>query len=85
MSLELLNAHQTSNGIAVMFATDRGIERLEGSCDEITRLAAVMSQIAVLAPLSGDKCEWLEEVAVGDAIVKFGLNDGQGRVRILRP
>ena len=29
MSLELLEAHETDNGMAVTFATERGIERLE--------------------------------------------------------
>src|SRR5947209_791591 len=42
MSLELIEAHETGRGtIAVTFATERGVELLEGSCEEIARLAAV--------------------------------------------
>ena len=39
MSLELLDACETDEGIAVTFATERGLERLEGSPAEIARLA----------------------------------------------
>jgi hypothetical protein len=85
MSLELLDAHQTTDGIAVTFVTERGIEPLEGSCDEVARLAHVMQQVGALASLNEEESVWLEEVAVGDAVVKLGLNPGrQARVRILR-
>lgn len=85
MSLELLDAHQTTDGISVTFATERGIEPLQGSCDEVARLARVMQQVGALASLNEQESVWLEEVAVGDAVVKLGLNPGrQARVRILR-
>ena len=85
MSLELLDAHQTDRGISVTFATDRGIEPLEGTCDEVARLARVMQQVGALAALNESEYVWLEEVAVGEAIVKLGLKPGrQARVRIIR-
>jgi hypothetical protein len=86
MSLELLSAERTAGGIAATFATERGIERLEGSCDEVARLAEVMHQVCALAPLNHGDHVWLEDVAVGDAIVRLGLgNAGDARLRILRP
>jgi len=85
MSLELLEAHQTVDGIAVTFATERGIEPLEGTCDEIARLATVMQQVGALASINEDEQVWLEQVVVGNAIVHLGLNPGrQARVRIVR-
>jgi hypothetical protein len=39
MSLELLDACETAEGLAVTFATDRGLEPLEGSPDELADLA----------------------------------------------
>jgi hypothetical protein len=85
MSLELLEAHQTAEGIAVTFATERGIEPLEGTCDEIARLATVMQQVSALASINDDERVWLEQVVVGNATVHFGLNPGrQARVRIIR-
>jgi hypothetical protein len=85
MSLELLDAHQTARGISVTFATDRGIEPLEGSCEEVARLARAMQQIGALAALNEHEQAWLEEVTVGEAIVKLGLKPGrQARVRIIR-
>lgn len=85
MSLELLDAHQTADGIAITFVTERGIEPLEGSCQEVARLARVMQQVGALAALNDTEQVWLEEVAVGEAIVKLGLKPGrQARLRILR-
>lgn len=85
MSLELLDAHETENGIAITFVTERGIEALEGSCDEVARLATVMQQVGALASLNEQEQVWLEDVTVGDAVVKLGLNPGrQARVRIVR-
>ena len=85
MSLELIEARETENGIAVTFVTERGLEPLEGSCDEIARLATVMQQVSTLALLNEDERVWVDEVTVGDAIVKLGLNPGrQGRVQIVR-
>ena len=85
MSLELIGARETAGGIAVTFLTERGIEPLEGSCDEIARLATVMQQVSALAGLNENERVWIDEVAVGDAIVMLGLNPGhQGRVKIIR-
>ena len=85
MSLELLDAYQTADGIAVTFVTERGIEPLEGSCDEVARLATVMQQVGALASINDDELVWLEQVVVGDATVHFGLKPGrQARVRIVR-
>lgn len=85
MSLELLEAHETSDGIALTFATERGIEPLEGSCDEVARLATVMQQVSALASLNEEEHVWLEQVVVGDATVHLGLKPGrQARVRIVR-
>ncbi len=86
MSLAVLDAHETAMGLAVTFITDSGLEPLEGTCEQVARLAKVMEQISVLAPLNETEKVWLEEVAIGDAIVKLGLSPhGQARVRIERP
>jgi hypothetical protein len=86
MSLEVLGARETSGGIAVTFVTEHGLEALEGSCDEMARLATVMQQVGALAALNEAEKVWIEDVTVGDAVVKLGLNPGrQARVRILRP
>lgn len=86
VSLELLSAERTAGGIAATFATERGVERLEGSPEEVARLAKAMHQVCALAPLNDDEGVWLEDVAVGDAIVRLGLGRaGQARLRILRP
>ena len=82
MSLELLDARETAEGLAVTFATDRGIERLEGSPDEIARLARAMQQVAALGQLNEDESVWVEEVPVGRARVKLGLSPG-GQTRVL--
>jgi hypothetical protein len=85
MGLELLGGRQTEEGMAVTFATERGIELLEGTYEEVARLAEVMHQVSVLAALNEDESVWLEDVAVGDAVVQFGLGPGgTARVRILR-
>jgi hypothetical protein len=84
MSLEMLDARETAEGIAVTFATERGIERLEGSPDEIGELARAMQQVAALSQLGDEESAWLEEVRVGRAIVKLGISPGaQARVLIL--
>jgi hypothetical protein len=85
MSLELLSADQTDEGLAVTFATDRGVERLVGTPDEMARLARSMQQVAALGQLNDDENVWLDAVPVGDAIVKLGISPGgQARVLILR-
>ena len=85
MSLELLDAWETDDGIAVTFATERGLERLEGSVDEIAQLARAMQQVAVLGQLNEYERVWVEEVLVGRSVVKLGLSPGgQARVLILR-
>lgn len=85
MSLELIEARETEDGIAVTFATDNGIESLEGSCEEIARLAHVMQQVGALAALNDHEQVWLDEVPVGDAVIRFGLSPGQqARVAIVR-
>ena len=84
MSLEMLDAHETAEGMAVTFATERGIERLEGSPDEMARLARAMQQVAALSQLNENETAWLEQVQVGRAIVKLGISPGgQARVLIL--
>ncbi|MGH2876850.1 MAG: hypothetical protein ACRDLV_11420 [Solirubrobacteraceae bacterium] len=84
MSLELLDARESAGGVAITFATERGIERLEGSCAEVERLATVMRQVAALAPLHEGGRVWLDRVVVGDAVVHLGLKpDGEARVRIV--
>jgi hypothetical protein len=86
MSLQLLSAQPSDKGMAVTFATEHGIEPLEGSCDEFARLAQVMQQVSVLALANQHETVWIEDVVIGDAIVKLGLKDnGQTRVSILRP
>ena len=82
MSLELLEAHETDNGMAVTFATERGIERLEGSADELAQLARAMQQVAALGQLNEDEHVWVEEVPVGRSRVKLGLSPG-GQARVL--
>jgi hypothetical protein len=86
MSLELLEARETAEGVAVTFATDRGLERLVGSADELAYLARAMQQVAALGALGENERVWIDEVPVGDAVVKLGLNPGgEARVLILRP
>ena len=82
MGLDVLEAHETANGVAVTFATDYGLEPLEGSCAEVARLAEVMHQVSVIAPLNEFERVWLEDVAVGDATVRLGLEPG-GKARVL--
>lgn len=84
MSLELLDARETDEGMAVTFATERGIERLEGTPDEMAQLARAMQQVAALGQLNEHERVWVEEVAVGRSLVKLGLSPGgQARVMIL--
>jgi hypothetical protein len=84
MSLELLEARETDEGMAVTFATERGIERLEGSPDELAQLARAMQQVAALGQLNEYESVWVEEVPVGRSRVKLGLSPGgQARVMIL--
>ena len=86
MALEIVDAHPTDNGLSVTFVTDGGLVPLEGSADELGRLAEVMQQVAVLAPLNQTEKVWIEEVRVGDAVVKLGLRPGgDALVRITRP
>jgi DNA-binding IclR family transcriptional regulator len=82
MSLELLDAKETAEGMAVTFATERGIERLEGSPDELAQLARAMQQVAALGQLNEYESVWVEEVAVGSSLVRLGLNPG-GQARVL--
>jgi hypothetical protein len=85
MSLALLDAQETEEGLAVTFATEYGLEQLEGSHEQIARLAQVMEQVSVLAPLNDTERVWVQEVVVGDATVRLGLNPGgQTRMRIDR-
>jgi hypothetical protein len=85
MSLELLDARQTSTGIAITFATERGLETLCGSCEEVARLAKAMQQVSALAALHDSDPVWLEDVVLGADVVKLGLGPGgEARVRIDR-
>jgi hypothetical protein len=82
MSLELLDARPTAEGMAITFGTERGVQRLEGSAEEVARLARAMQQVAVLGQVNEHEHVWLDSVAVGDAIVKLGLAPG-GQTRVL--
>lgn len=85
MSLAVLDARETPNGVAFTFITDHGLEPLEGTHEEVARLASVMRQVSALATLNEHERVWLEDVVVGDAVIKLGLNPhGQARVRIVR-
>jgi DNA-binding IclR family transcriptional regulator len=85
MSLELLDACETDKGMAVTFATERGLERLEGRPEEMARLARAMQQVAALGALNEHEHVWVEEVLVGRSLVKLGLSPGgQARVLILQ-
>jgi hypothetical protein len=86
MGLEIVEARQTENGLAVTFVTERGQVAVEGSEEQITRLAEVMAQVAALAPLNETERVWLENVAVGDSLVRLGLApEGRARVQIINP
>jgi hypothetical protein len=86
MSLELLSAQETDEGLAVTFGTERGIEQLVGSPDEMAHLARSMQQVAALGQANDHDSVWLDAVPVGDAIVKLGISPGgQARVLIVRP
>jgi hypothetical protein len=85
MAMEIVGARPTEKGLAVTFVTDGGVVPLEGSPDELSRLAEVMQQVAALAPLNETEKVWIEEVPVGDAVVKLGLRPGgEALVRIVR-
>ena len=85
MTLELLDAHATPRGIAITFATERGLESLTGSREEVARLAKAMREVSATVPLDGPDRVWIEDVVVGDAVVKLGLtSEGQARIRIVR-
>ena len=59
--------------------------RDEASTEELGRLAEVMQQVAALAPLNQTEEVWIEDVRVGDAVVKLGLRPGgEALVRIMR-
>jgi hypothetical protein len=86
MALEIVGARPTENGMAVTFVTDRGLIPVEGSGEEIARLAEVMQQVAAMAPLNETENVWIEDVVVGESIVKLGLKPGgEARVKIVRP
>jgi hypothetical protein len=86
MSLGVLEAHETVDGVSVTFITDAGLEPLEGSHEQIARLARVMEQVSVLAGLNERERVWLDDVEVGDATVRLGIAPGgQARVQIIRP
>jgi hypothetical protein len=85
MNLSVLDAQPTAQGIAVTLVSESGFHRLEGSHEEMSRMAAVMRQVSVLAPLHDGEPMWLDDVAVGDAVVRLGLGaSGDTRVLILR-
>jgi uncharacterized protein YqfA (UPF0365 family) len=85
VSLELLDAHETDEGLAVTFGTEWGIERLVGSVQEVAHLARVMTQVAALGQAGEHERVWIEAVPVGDAVVQLGLSPGgQTRVQITR-
>jgi hypothetical protein len=85
MSLSVLNARETEAGVAITFITDKGLEPIEGSREEVARLAEVMRQVSALAAVNDRERVWLEDVVVGDAVVSLGINPhGEARVRILR-
>jgi hypothetical protein len=85
MTLEIVDAHPTENGLAVTFVTDGGLVPLEGSAEELGRLAEVMQQVAAVAPLNETEKMWIEDVRVRDAVVKLGLRPGgEALVRITR-
>jgi len=86
MGLEIREARQTENGVAVTFVTERGLVTLEGSEAQLARLAEVMAQVAALAALNETESVWLENVAVGGSLVRLGLRPGgEGRVQIINP
>jgi hypothetical protein len=85
MSLELLDAHEIDEGISITFATEQGLQSLSGRREQVARLAEVMAQVAALAPLNETERVWVEDVVVGDHVVKLGLNPhGRTRMRIDR-
>jgi hypothetical protein len=82
MSLALLDSRETADGIAVTFITDHGLEEIEGTCEEVARLARLMQQVSVLATINDSESVWVDEVTVGEATVKLGLKPG-GLTRML--
>lgn len=82
MSLELLDARPTAEGMAITFGTERGVQQLEGTAEEVARLARAMQQVALLGQVNEHEDVWLDSVAVGDRLVKLGLAPG-GQTRVL--
>jgi hypothetical protein len=86
VGLGIVGARRSENGLVVKFMTEHGPTEIEGSEAEISRLAEVMTQVAALAPLNEIEQVWIEDVVVGDSVVKLGLAPGGvGRVRITNP
>lgn len=74
MSLTIVDAHETITGsIRVIFGTDQGLDIVEGTREEIERLARVMTQVAALGELNTIETCWIESVVVGKDIVQLGL------------
>ena len=65
MSLVMLSADQTDEGLAVTFGTENGIEQLVGSPDEMAHLARSMQQVAALGQANDHDSGWLDAVPVG--------------------
>lgn len=85
MSLAVLDARETATGVAITFITEDGLEPLEGTHAQVARLAQVMQQVSVISALHDGPPVWIEDVPVGDAVVKLGLGPGgTARVRIVR-
>jgi hypothetical protein len=86
VSLSVFDAQPTADGFVITLASDSGLHRLEGSREEIARLARVMRQVSVLAPLYDGEPIWLDDVIVGCTVVRLGLtSEGGTRLLLHRP
>jgi hypothetical protein len=81
MSLVLADARPCDDGISATFVSEHGVQALVGTPAEIARLANVMKQVAALATLNETEKVWLEDVVVGDVVVRLGLGPG-GEARV---
>jgi hypothetical protein len=82
MSLSVIDSQKTAEGFAVTLLSESGLHHLEGSAGELGRLAELMRQVSVLAPLHHGEPIWLDDVTVGRTVVRLGLSS-DGRTRLL--
>ncbi len=84
MTLALLSARETAEGVEVTLVTEDGLHTLTGSPREIATLAGAMRNAAVVAA-GGWRYAPIDDVEVGGDSVHFRFCEGgEVRLQILR-